>query len=63
MLDYCGLDFEPGCVKFHETERNVRTPSSEQVRRPIFRDSLDQWRKYEEWLGPLITALGDGPKH
>jgi tetratricopeptide (TPR) repeat protein len=59
MLDYCGLPFEPACLEFHKTERSVRTPSSEQVRQPIFRDGLDQWRKYESWLGPLETALGD----
>jgi predicted Zn-dependent protease len=59
MLDYCGLDFEPACIEFHKTKRSVRTPSSEQVRQPIFRDSLDQWKKYEPWLGPLKSALGD----
>ena len=59
ILDHCGLAFEPGCVEFHKTERSVRTPSSEQVRRPIFRDGLDQWRQFEPWLGPLKTALGD----
>ena len=59
MLDYCGLPFEPACVDFHKTERSVRTPSSEQVRQPIFRDGLDQWRKYEPWLEPLKDALGD----
>ena len=59
MLDYCGLEFEPACVDFHKTKRSVRTPSSEQVRQPIFRDGLDQWKKYEPWLGPLKTALGD----
>lgn len=59
MLDHCGLDFEPACVDFHKTRRSVRTPSSEQVRQPIFRDGLDQWRKYEPWLGPLEAALGD----
>ncbi len=59
ILDYCGLPFEPGCVDFHKTRRSVRTPSSEQVRQPIFRDGLDQWRKYEPWLEPLRTALGD----
>jgi tetratricopeptide (TPR) repeat protein len=59
MLDYCGLPFEPACVEFHKTRRAVRTPSSEQVRQPIFRDGLDQWRKYEPWLGPLKSALGD----
>jgi len=59
MLDYCGLAFEPACLEFHKTERSVRTPSSEQVRQPIFRDGLDQWRKYEPWLGSLRAALGD----
>ena len=59
MLDYCGLAFEPACVDFHKTQRSVRTPSSEQVRQPIFRDGLDQWKKYEPWLGALKDALGD----
>ena len=59
ILDHCGLDFEPGCVEFHKNRRSVRTPSSEQVRQPIFREGLDQWRKYEPWLGPLKEALGD----
>jgi tetratricopeptide (TPR) repeat protein len=58
LLDYCGLTFEPACLRFHENERAVRTASSEQVRRPIFRDGLDQWRRYEAWLGPLKDALG-----
>jgi len=59
MLDYCGLAFEPACIDFHKTQRSVRTPSSEQVRQPIFRDGLDQWKKYEPWLDPLRSALGD----
>jgi tetratricopeptide (TPR) repeat protein len=59
ILDYCALPFEPACIEFHKTARAVRTPSSEQVRQPIFRDGLDQWRKYEPWLGPLEAALGD----
>jgi len=59
MLDYCGLAFEPACLEFHKNRRSVRTPSSEQVRQPIFRDGLDQWKAYEPWLGPLETALGD----
>ncbi len=61
LLDYCGLPFEPACIEFHKSKRSVRTPSSEQVRRPIFRDGLDQWRKYEPWLSPLREALGDAP--
>ena len=59
LLDHCGLAFEPACVDFHKSDRSVRTPSSEQVRQPIFRDGLDQWRKFEPWLGPLRVALGD----
>ena len=59
ILDFCGLPFEPACLKFHETPRHVRTASSEQVRRPIGRDGIDQWRHYEPWLGSLSAALGD----
>ena len=59
LLDFCELPFEPGCLEFHRTERSVRTASSEQVRQPIFREGLDQWRHYEPWLGPLREALGD----
>jgi tetratricopeptide (TPR) repeat protein len=58
ILEYCGLPFEPGCVEFHRTERRVHTASAEQVRRPINRDGVDQWRPYEPWLGPLKDALG-----
>ena len=58
LLAYCGLPFEAACLRFHENGRAVRTVSSEQVRRPIFRDGLEQWRAYEPWLGPLKAALG-----
>ena len=58
MLSFLDLPFEQACVNYHETERNVRTPSSEQVRQPIFTDSLDQWRSFEPYLTPLKTALG-----
>jgi tetratricopeptide (TPR) repeat protein len=58
LLDHLGLEFEPQCLKFHETERAVRTASSEQVRRPINREGLDAWRDFEPWLGPLKEALG-----
>ena len=59
LLDFCGLDFEPACIEFYRTERSVRTASSEQVRQPIYREGLDQWRHFEPWLGPLRAALGD----
>jgi tetratricopeptide (TPR) repeat protein len=61
MLDFCGLDFEPECVDFHKTRRSVRTASSEQVRRPLNREGLDQWRHFEPWLEPLKADLGDAP--
>jgi predicted Zn-dependent protease len=58
LLHHCGLPFEESCLRFYENERAVRTVSSEQVRRPIFRGGLDQWRAYEPWLDPLKRALG-----
>jgi hypothetical protein len=58
LLEHCGLAFEDACLRFHETDRPVRTVSSEQVRRPIYREGLDQWRRYEAHLGPLAEALG-----
>ena len=59
ILRFCGLEFEPGCLEFHKTQRAVATASSEQVRQPIFRDGLLQWKNYEPWLRPLKDALGD----
>jgi tetratricopeptide (TPR) repeat protein len=59
MLEFCDLPFEPGCLTFYRNERSVRTPSAEQVRQPIFREGLDQWKHYEPWLGPLREGLGD----
>jgi tetratricopeptide (TPR) repeat protein len=57
LLEYCGLPFEPACLRFWETQRAVATPSAEQVRRPISSTAKDQWRHYELWLGPLKAAL------
>ena len=58
ILEFCGLEFEPQCVEFYKTERSIRTASSEQVRQPIFKEGIDQWRNFEPWLGPLKEALG-----
>jgi tetratricopeptide (TPR) repeat protein len=70
LLDYCGLEFEPACLTFHETERPVRTASSEQVRRPIYRDAADEWQRYEahldslkQALGPVLDAYPEAPGH
>jgi tetratricopeptide (TPR) repeat protein len=57
MLDFCGLPFEPACLHFHETERAIKTASSEQVRRPIYSSSVELWRKYEPHLAELIEVL------
>src|SRR5262249_19604540 len=59
VLEFCGLQFEPGCLAFYASARSVSTASSEQVRQPIFSTRLTQWRHYEPWLGPLQDAMGD----
>ena len=59
LLDYCGLPFEPACLEFHRNSRPVRTASSEQVRQPIYRDAVAQWRRFEAHLEPLARALDD----
>ena len=58
LLDYCGLEFEPQVLEFYKTARAIRTPSSEQVRRPIYREATEEWRPYEKHLGSLKAALG-----
>jgi predicted Zn-dependent protease len=58
LLEYCGLPFEDNCLRFYENERAVRTASSQQVRKPIFREGVDHWRHYESWLDPLKKSLG-----
>ncbi len=70
ILEHCGLPFEEKCVRFHETERAVKTASSEQVRQPIYKGGMGKWRKYEshlgEWmevLGPIIDDLPDVVKN
>jgi tetratricopeptide (TPR) repeat protein len=57
ILEFCGLEFEPDCLDFHKTQRSVHTASSEQVRLPIFKQGLDQWRHFDPWLGPFKAAL------
>ncbi|WP_458788971.1 tetratricopeptide repeat-containing sulfotransferase family protein [Dyella jiangningensis] len=58
LLDYCGLPFESSCLRFFENARPVRTASSEQVRRPIYREGVDHWQHYAPWLAPLENVLG-----
>jgi hypothetical protein len=59
LLAYCGLEFDPACLRFFENDRPVRTASSEQVRQPIYRVGVDHWRHFEPSLGPLKSVLGD----
>jgi tetratricopeptide (TPR) repeat protein len=58
ILDYCGLDFEESCISFYETDRAIRTPSSEQVRQPIYQSGVEQWKNFEAYLDPLKETLG-----
>ena len=58
LLDFLGLPFDQACLAFHQNPRAVRTASSEQVRRPISRAGLEQWKAFEPWLDPLKQALG-----
>ena len=67
---HLGLPFDPACLRFHETARAVRTPSAEQVRRPLNVDGLDQWRRYAPWLGTAAkrrwatrSIIGEGRRH
>ena len=59
IIEFCGLPFEAECLEFHKTTRRVHTASSEQVRRPINAEGLEQWRRFEPWLAPLREVLGD----
>ena len=57
ILDYCDLPFEEACLSFHETQRAIRTASSEQVRQPIYSGAVEQWRHYEKHLEPMRLEL------
>jgi hypothetical protein len=57
LLDFCHLPWEDACLRFYESERPVRTPSSEQVRQPIYSRSVGHWRNYERHLGELIDVV------
>ena len=59
ILAHCGLEFDPACLEFHGNRRAINTPSSEQVRQPLFREGLSQLRHYDPWLDPLKEMLGD----
>ena len=57
MLEFCELPWEDACLRFYETERPVRTPSSEQVRQPIYDSSIGHWRNFEHHLDELVTVI------
>ena len=58
MLNFLELPFEESCITFYETDRSVRTASSEQVRKPINKAGMDRWKPYAKYLGPLLDGLG-----
>ncbi len=62
ILDHCGLPFEEACVRFHETQRAVRTASSEQVRQPLYTSALGTWRRYEKHLGSVARGTRRHPR-
>ena len=59
LIEYCGLEWNDACLEFHKTRRPIRTASLTQVRQPIYTTSVERWRSYEKFLGPLLDALGD----
>jgi tetratricopeptide (TPR) repeat protein len=59
LIEYCGLEWNAACLDFHNTKRSIRTASLTQVRQPIYTTSVERWRHYEKFLGPLLDALGD----
>ena len=59
LLDFVGVSFEKNCLDFYKTDRSIRTPSSEQVRQPLYKNALEQWRNFEPFLGTLQASLAD----
>ena len=59
LLEFCGLPFEDACLRFWETERAIRTASSEQVRQPLYARAVGTWRRYEKQLAPWLEELDD----
>jgi tetratricopeptide (TPR) repeat protein len=59
LIAFCGLEWNEAVLRFHETDRAVRTRSEYQVRRPLYRSSIGRWRRYEQWLAPLLAALAE----
>ncbi|MFM7590681.1 MAG: sulfotransferase, partial [Isosphaeraceae bacterium] len=62
LIEFVGLGWEPGCLKFHETKRQVRTASLSQVREPIYKSSKAKWRNYESIMQPFLEKMGINPK-
>ena len=59
LIDWVGLPWDEACLEFHKTERSIRTASVTQVRQPIYNSSVERWRHYEKYLGPLLDGLGE----
>jgi hypothetical protein len=60
LLSYCGISFHPACLEFHKTQRTIKTPSTSQVRQPIYSSSVGRWKRYEQQLAPLKDKLEQG---
>jgi hypothetical protein len=58
IIDHCGLDWDERCLHFYTTDRDVHTPSYDQVRQPLYRKSVGRWKHYEHELAPFVSALG-----
>jgi tetratricopeptide (TPR) repeat protein len=64
LLDFCGLEWDGRCMRFHETTRTVNASNALEVRQPLYRTSVSRWKRYERHLGPLLEALGyDAKSH
>jgi hypothetical protein len=59
LIEYCGLAWDDRCIGFHKNSRPVKTASAVQVRQPLYRSSIQRWRRYEAGLAPLLRKLGD----
>ncbi len=63
LIDYIGLDWDEKCMEFHSNQRNVMSPSNLQVRQPMYKSSMNRWKRYEKHLQPLINVLQSGGEH
>lgn len=63
LIEYCGLEWDKSCLEFYKNKRSIRTASVTQVRQPIYKTSKQRWKNYEQFLGPMIEALGEAAEY